>query len=111
MAYGSDVTRVMQLLQETTRSTPGIAEDPAPTVLFTGFGASSLDFAIRAWTQRFDDWSTIRSELMTRLHAALAEAGIEVPFPQQDLHLRSVSDDVLRSLLPRPEPPADPASR
>ena len=104
VAYGSDVTRVMQLLQETTRSTPGIADDPAPAVLFTGFGASSLDFAIRAWTQRFDEWSTIRSDLMTRLHAALDDASIEIPFPQQDLHVRSVSEDLLHSLRRRPAP-------
>ncbi|HEV7269196.1 mechanosensitive ion channel family protein [Pseudoxanthomonas sp.] len=105
VAYGSDVTRVMQLLQETTRSTPGIADDPAPAVLFTGFGASSLDFAIRAWTQRFDEWSTIRSDLMQRLHAALVGSGIEIPFPQQDLHVRSVSEDLLHSL--RRPPAAD----
>jgi potassium efflux system protein len=104
VAHGSDVTRVMQLLQETTRSTPGIADEPAPTVLFTGFGASSLDFAIRAWTQRFDEWTTIRSDLMQRLHAALAQAGIEIPFPQQDLHVRSVSEDLLHSLRRRPAP-------
>ncbi|WP_287757508.1 mechanosensitive ion channel domain-containing protein [Pseudoxanthomonas sp.] len=101
VAYGSDVTRVMQLLQETTRTTPGIADDPAPAVLFTGFGASSLDFAIRAWTRRFDDWGTTRSDLMTRLYAALTEAGIEIPFPQQDLHLRTVPGDVLRALAVR----------
>lgn len=104
VAYGSDVTRVMQLLQETTRTTPGIADDPAPAVLFTGFGASSLDFAIRAWTRRFDDWGTTRSDLMTRLYAALTEAGIEIPFPQQDLHLRTVSEQVLRSLARSPSP-------
>lgn len=42
---------------------------------------------------------------MTRLYAALTTAGIEIPFPQQDLHLRSVSDDVLRSLAARAQPP------
>jgi len=110
VAYGTDVTRVMQLLQETTRTTPGVAEDPAPTVLFTGFGASSLDFAIRAWTHQFDDWSAIRSDLMGRLHAALGEAGIEIPFPQQDLHVRSVPEDLLRSLArPDGSKPADGA--
>ncbi|MEJ2791404.1 MULTISPECIES: mechanosensitive ion channel domain-containing protein [unclassified Pseudoxanthomonas] len=98
VAYGTDVTQVVQLLQETTRATQGIADDPAPAVLFTGFGTSSLDFAIRAWTHDFDNWSTLRSELMTRLHAALEAAGIEIPFPQQDLHLRTVADDVLQSL-------------
>lgn len=107
VAYGSDVTRVMQLLQETTRTTPGIADDPAPAVLFTGFGASSLDFAIRAWTRRFDDWGTTRSELMTRLYAALTTAGIEIPFPQQDLHLRTVSEQALRSLARPPSSPED----
>lgn len=104
VAYGSDVTRVMQLLQETTRATPGIADEPAPAVLFTGFGASSLDFAIRAWSRRYDDWSAVRSDLMTRLHAALDAAGIVIPFPQQDVHLRSLSEDLLRSLASRPTP-------
>ena len=104
VAYGSDVTRVMQLLQETTRATPGIADEPAPAVLFTGFGASSLDFAIRAWSRRYDDWSAVRSDLMTRLHAALDATGIVIPFPQQDVHLRSLSEDLLRSLASRPSP-------
>ena len=76
-------------------------------VLFTGFGASSLDFAIRAWTRRFDDWGTTRSELMTRLYAALTTAGIEIPFPQQDLHLRTVSEQVLHSLARSPSPQQD----
>ncbi len=98
VAYGTDVTRVMQVLEEVTRTTPGVSVNPAPTVLFTGFGASSLDFAIRAWTHEFDEWASIRSDLMGRLHAALAGAGIEIPFPQQDLHVRTVSEDVLRSL-------------
>lgn len=102
VAYGTDVTRVMQLLAEATRTTPGVAEDPAPTVLFTGFGASSLDFAIRAWTPDFDNASTVRSQLLGRLHAALQAAGIEIPFPQQDLHVRTVSEEVLRSLA-RPD--------
>ena len=41
---------------------------------------------------------------MTRLYAALTEAGIEIPFPQQDLHLRTVSEQVLRSLARSPSP-------
>lgn len=108
VAYGSDVTRVMQLLTEVTHATPGVAEDPAPTVLFTGFGASSLDFAIRAWTPDGDNASSIRSLLLERLHAALVEAGIDIPHPQQDVHLRTVSDDVLRSLAARPASPGSP---
>ncbi len=93
---------------EVTRSTPGIAAEPAPAVLFSGFGASSLDFAIRSWTNNFGDWVKIRSELHVRVYAALQEAGIEIPFPQQDLHLRTVAPAAGTQLSGRRSPPAGP---
>ncbi len=93
VAYGSDPRQVLELLMEVTRSTPGIAVQPEPAILFSGFGASSLDFAIRGWTNTFGDWVKIRSDLYVRVYEALGAAGIEIPFPQQDLHLRSVSAD------------------
>ncbi|MFO1393873.1 MAG: mechanosensitive ion channel [Steroidobacteraceae bacterium] len=92
VAYGSDPRQVLELLMKVVTTTPGIATIPEPTVLFAGFGASSLDFSIRAWTNNFGDWVKIRSELAIRVYDALKAAGIEIPFPQQDLHLRSVSD-------------------
>jgi potassium-dependent mechanosensitive channel len=91
VAYGSDPRKVIELLMEVTAAAPGIATEPAPTVLFSGFGASSLEFGIRAWTNNFGDWVKIRSELAVRVYEALRDAGIQIPFPQQDLHLRSVS--------------------
>ena len=68
--------------------------NPAPAVLFMGFGASTLEFSVRAWTYDFDRWIDIRSDLLTRMYDALRLAGIEIAFPQQDLHLRSVSEEV-----------------
>jgi small-conductance mechanosensitive channel len=91
VAYGTDPRRVLELLMEVTRATPGIATQPEPTVLFVGFGASSLDFAIRSWTNTFGDWLRIRSDLTVRVYDALVHAGIEIPFPQQDVHVRTVS--------------------
>jgi small-conductance mechanosensitive channel len=91
VAYGTDPRKVLALLMEVTKSTEGIATEPAPTVLFVGFGASSLDFSIRAWTNNFGDWVSIRSNLTVRVHDALVGAGIQIPFPQQDLHVRSVA--------------------
>jgi len=91
VAYGSNPSRVLELLMEVTRGTDGIATEPAPTVLFVGFGANSLDFAIRSWTNNFGDWVAIRSNLTVRVHDALLAAGIEIPFPQQDVHVRSVT--------------------
>ena len=91
VAYGSDPRRVLGLLMEVTTSTPDIATTPEPAVLFVGFGASSLDFSIRAWTNNFGDWVKIRSHLTVRVHDALLAAGIEIPFPQRDVHVRSVT--------------------
>jgi small-conductance mechanosensitive channel len=105
VAYGSDPGRVLQLLMEVTRSTDGIATKPEPTVLFVGFGANSLDFAIRSWTNNFDEWVKIRSALTVRVHDALKDAGIEIPFPQQDLHLRTVSPAASAALAGIREPP------
>lgn len=104
VGYGSDPARVSELLKETARQTPGVASQPGPEVYFMEFGASSLDFVVRAWTYEFDSWVRIRSDLVTRVHAALVEAGISIPFPQHDLHLRSVSEAVYSLLDAGPDP-------
>jgi potassium efflux system protein len=93
VAYGTDPKRVLALLEGVAGTTPGVSKEPPPAVIFMGFGASSLDFVLRAWTNRFQDWVAIRSELTVRVHDALKDAGIEIPFPQHDLHLKSVSPD------------------
>ena len=108
VAYGSDPSQVLRLLMEVTRSTDGIASEPQPTVLFVGFGANSLDFSIRSWTNDFDNWVKIRSALTVRVHDALKNAGIEIPFPQHDLHLRTVSPAASAVLAGISKPPAPP---
>ena len=98
MAYGSDPAQLSALLQRTALQTTGIVSSPEPVVLFMGFGASALNFSVRAWTYDYDNSATIRSDLVTRIYKALNEAGIELPFPQQDIHLRSVSEDAMVTL-------------
>jgi potassium-dependent mechanosensitive channel len=93
VAYGSDPKRVLALLEEVAKATPGVTSEPPPAVIFKGFGPSSLDFGLRAWTDDFTDWVAIRSALAVRVHDALAAAGISIPFPQHDLHLKSVSPE------------------
>jgi potassium efflux system protein len=105
VAYGSDPKQVIELLLQVAKSTPGVAGTPEPGVIFVGFGASSLDFAIRAWTNNYGEWVAIRSDMTIRVYDALNAAGIEIPFPQQDLHVRSVSPAAaarLAGLEPRP---------
>lgn len=92
VAYGSDAARAMSLMMEVARGTPGVAATPEPVVLFTAMGASALEFSVRAWTHEYDDAVLVRSALVQRLHAALVEQGFEIPFPQQDVHIRSLPE-------------------
>jgi small-conductance mechanosensitive channel len=106
VAYGNDPRKVMDLLLEVTKATPGVAEDPEPAVVFAGFSPSALDFGIRAWTNQFGEWVTIRSELSVRVYDALKAAGIEIPFPQQVVHLRSEPART-GAAMPSPATPSD----
>ena len=94
VAYGTDVTRVMELLLEVGRSQPQVLKEPEPDVLFVGFGESSLDFELRFWVGQFQDGAATRSAVTVEVNRVLSENSIEIPFPQRDLHLRSVDPDV-----------------
>lgn len=98
VAYGTDPERVLEILRGVAQEHSEILETPPPVALFRGFGDSSLDFELRAWTHRAIGWVTIQSELAVAINAAFRDAGITIPFPQRDLHLRSVSSDSARSL-------------
>ncbi len=98
VAYGSDPDRVIGILKSATESSPSVLDDPPIDVLFIGFGDSSLDFQIRAWTSDFKRFPAIRSEIALAVSRALRGAHIEIPFPQRDLHLRSVDLEAGRRL-------------
>jgi small-conductance mechanosensitive channel len=98
VAYGSDPERVREVLLQAVAGRPDVAAEPAPVALFTGFGDSALTFQLRFWTVRFDNWVVEASDVRISVSRALAEAGIEIPFPQRDLHLRSVDPAAARLL-------------
>ena len=81
-------------------------------VLFRGFGDSSLDFEIRAFTEA--DWLAVMSDLAVATTEALEAAGITIPFPQRDLHLRNVPElrEALKEVAqaPREDPPDQTSS-
>ncbi|MGH7787266.1 MAG: mechanosensitive ion channel family protein, partial [Candidatus Binatia bacterium] len=88
VTYGTDAARMIALLVDVARGIPAVVDDPPPEAFFIGFGDSSLDFQIRVWTVQ-PKWARLRSDLAVAVQRALADAGIEVPFPQRDLHIRS----------------------
>jgi small-conductance mechanosensitive channel len=98
VAYGTPPQQAIDLLLGVVREHEGVLAAPAPTALFIRFGDSSLEFALRFWTADFERWQSLASEVLLDVHAALARAGIEIPFPQRDLHLRSVDPAAAKAL-------------
>jgi potassium efflux system protein len=97
VAYGSNPEQVRELLEKSARSVPVIVDDPAPTAVFRNFGDNSLEFMLRAFIASMDDWLAGMNGLHDAVARELAAAGIEISFPQRDLHLRSVGP--LREIL------------
>ena len=103
VAYGTDPERVLALLVDAARADPRLLADPPPQAIFTGFGESSLDFVLRAWTdQGIEEKLKLASDLALAVHRALDAAEISIPFPQRDLHLTSVAP-AARAALADPE--------
>lgn len=92
IAYGSDTRRASNLMLQIVNEHPNVLEDPGPSVTFEQFGDSTLNFVIRCYLPQLDGRLGTIHELNSELHARLQAAGIEIAFPQRDLHLRTVPE-------------------
>ncbi|MFZ6027230.1 MAG: mechanosensitive ion channel family protein [Chloroflexota bacterium] len=88
VAYDSDLEEVSRVVLETVRSIPGVLDDPVPEVIFTHFGASSIDFALYFWTQ-LDQLGLFvaKSTAIMRIKTAFEQAGIDIPYPVTSVKL------------------------
>ena len=90
VGYNSEPEKVRGLLLEAARENRQVLTDPAPDVIFTDYGDNSINFTLRVWTEAQTHAPLVlKSELYFDLFRRFREAGIELPFPQRDLHLRS----------------------
>jgi small-conductance mechanosensitive channel len=90
VAYGSDVKKVRAALIAAGRSNPFVLEDPAPNAFLKEFGNSSINFELVVWsTEMSHRPSRFKSDLNFAIEEKLREAGIEIPNPQRDIHIRS----------------------
>jgi potassium efflux system protein len=98
VAYGTDVVRVSKILEEIVSKHPLVKKHPPPKILFSTFGSSSLDLDILVFIDLKDRF-VAESQINTEIARRFAEEGIEIPFPQRDLHLRSVQDAAVITAL------------
>jgi len=91
IAYGSDVEQAIRLLLDIVQKHSLVLSEPAPTVHFEAFGDSALNLVVRAYVGKLGDRLAAASELLTSFYRTLAEHQIEIPFPQRDLHIRSIT--------------------
>jgi small-conductance mechanosensitive channel len=90
--YGADPRKAIQLLEDVAHRQPNVLQQPAPRALLIGYGDSSMNFQLRAWTDQFDDWQLISSDLASAVYDAVIEAGFQFPFPQREVRLLRDAD-------------------
>jgi potassium-dependent mechanosensitive channel len=78
VAGGADSQRVVELLKRTATAHPGVSKDPSPQVYVTNFTAGAVTFQLRAWTDRHEDWTQLRSDLSVAVNEALAREKIAI---------------------------------
>jgi len=91
VAYGSDVERVKQILEDCAMASSKITRMPSPQPLFTKFGDSSLNFELRVWITNIDDYMFVTSFLHEEIDKRFRKEGIVIAFPQRDLHMKTPS--------------------
>jgi small-conductance mechanosensitive channel len=87
VAYGSDLAMVRRTLLEIAEASPSIIKEPKPEVRHEGFGDSTINLALEAWIAQAHEDDDVKSDLRFAIAARFAELGIELPFPQREVHI------------------------
>ena len=98
-AYGTNPRKVLEIIRNVASDHPSVIKNPGVWATFEGFGASSLNFKVRFWVS-FDIGLTVKSEVAMNIYDAFEEAGIRIPFPQQDLHIKSFDPTIQKTIVP-----------
>lgn len=106
VAYGTPPTKVHALLQTVADDNALVLKDPPPRIWFMAFGASSLDFELRVFVESVQDRLRVLSELNGRIAELFEQEGIEIAFPQLDLHVRDVPKELQQAAPVNGDEPA-----
>jgi small conductance mechanosensitive channel len=86
IGYGDDIGAALDILKRVVAAEPRVLVDPAPLIKVESLGDSSVNLLFRVWTARADWWDT-KLDLLRQCKEALDDGGINIPFPQRDVHL------------------------
>ena len=92
-AYGSDVDHVLETLEDVARNITEILDNPEPRARFRRFGESSLEFELMGWIARPADRGRVQHELNCAVYKSFMAENIEIPYPQRDVHVRTMPPD------------------
>jgi len=89
VAYGTDLDKAARVLLETAKNNPLVKSEPAPQVVVKELGDSAILLQLRAWVDK-ENYAAAKSQLTKAVYESLTKAGIEIPFPQLDVHIRDM---------------------
>ncbi|CAD5244361.1 mechanosensitive ion channel family protein [Thermococcus camini] len=88
VAYGTDLDKAIKLAMDLMKNHPQVLDDPEPSVVITALADSSINLQLRAWAKTDDYWD-VKGDLTKGIYELYTKEGIEIPFPQLDVHLKS----------------------
>ncbi|MBV7533826.1 mechanosensitive ion channel family protein [Chitinophaga sp. sic0106] len=97
VAYGSDVQQVKDIINSAFTARTGVLTAPAPLILLSQFADNSINFKVYFWISELGDAGPLQSDVLAYIYDEFNRAGIELPYPQRDLHIRSVDESVIRN--------------
>ncbi|MGH8597753.1 MAG: mechanosensitive ion channel domain-containing protein [Gammaproteobacteria bacterium] len=103
IAYGADTKQAMRLLLDAAYAHPKVMREPPPQAVLTGFGDNALLFELQVFAEELGHRADVRHDLNTEIYRTFTAHGIEIPFPQRDLRIRSI-DAASGGLAPPPGP-------
>ncbi|ASJ07324.1 mechanosensitive ion channel family protein [Thermococcus pacificus] len=89
VAYGTDLDRAIKLAMDLMKNHPKVLKDPEPSVVITALADSSINLQLRAWVKTEDYWA-VKGDLTKGIYELYTKEGIEIPFPQMDVHIKEM---------------------
>jgi small-conductance mechanosensitive channel len=94
VAYGTDLEKAIRLLNEIISEDSRIRKIPAPRVVPVDFADSSIDLEVTFWVNSYLDYPFVKGELISKANELFKQNGIRIPFPQRDLYLKTVPEEL-----------------